>query len=179
MAIKGSIRVASLAAASLMSGVMLASAQTCPNSPSYSPDFTANQSCLTLNPPSSAYPLFTSPQTTQTNVANVLRLTPAQGGLAASAWSNSPQIVANGFSTTFAFQLGNTSAYDADGFAFVIQNSSAGALALGPGGCGIGFGGSSSGCAGSAGIANSVAIEFNESFQSSDSCQLSDPLVWL
>jgi hypothetical protein len=55
--------------------------------------------------------------------------------------------------------LGSTSTYNADGFAFVIQNSSL--SALGPGGCGIGFGASSSGCGSSSGISNSVAIEFN------------------
>ena len=89
----------------------------------------------------------------------VLRLTANQGGWATSAWYQTPQVVANGFTTTFSFQLGSTSTYNADGFAFVIQNSSL--SALGAGGCGIGFGGSSSGCASSSGIANSVAIEFN------------------
>ncbi len=158
MAIPGLIRLATLAAASLIGGITLASAQTCPTSPNYSPDFTANQTCLTLNPNGSAYPAF--PQG-QTSASTVLRLTPNQGGWAASAWYTTPQVVANGFTTTFAFQVGSTSAYDADGFAFVIQNSSAGVLALGPGGCGIGFGGSSSGCAAPAGIPNGVAIEFN------------------
>ncbi|HSU54732.1 MAG TPA: L-type lectin-domain containing protein, partial [Candidatus Dormibacteraeota bacterium] len=162
MATKGSIRFAALAALSLMSGLSLASAQ-CPTSPSYSPDFTANQNCLSLNGTNSTQtgsPSFTAPATPQASVSKVLRLTANQGGWATSAWYGNPQVVTNGFSTTFAFQLGSTSTFNADGFAFVIQNSAAGPLALGPPGCGIGFGGSTI-CPSGNGIPNSVAIEFN------------------
>ncbi len=161
-AIAWSSRVAILAVLSMIIGCSLASAQGCPASPGYSPDFTTNQSCLTLNGINSAYsgsPSFAPPATPQSSVSNVLRLTANQGGWATSAWYQAPQPVANGFTTTFAFQLGSTSTYNADGFAFVIQNSSL--SALGSGGCGIGFGGSTSGCASSSGIPNSVAIEFN------------------
>ena len=156
------IRFAALAALSLMSGLTLASAQ-CPTSPSYSPDFTANQNCLSLNGTNNSYtgsPSFTAPATPQPSISKVLRLTANQGGWATSAWYSSPQVVTNGFSTTFSFQIGHSSTFNADGFAFVIQNSAAGSLALGPPGCGIGFGGSTI-CPSGNGIPNSVAIEFN------------------
>jgi hypothetical protein len=173
MSITDSIRIATLAAASLIGGATIASSQACPPSPSYTPDFSANQSCLTLNPVAGTPPSFAGPQTSQTSVSTVLRLTPAVGGLATSAWYNTPLTVTSGFSTTFAFQLGNSSVVprsDGDGFAFVIQNTppstpaalNSGLNAVGPGGCGIGFGDTSSGCASSTGgIPNSVAIEFN------------------
>ncbi|MGA7515234.1 MAG: L-type lectin-domain containing protein, partial [Candidatus Sulfotelmatobacter sp.] len=95
-------------------------------------------------------------------VTTVLRLTPNATFTAGSAWYNTPQPVSGAFSTTFTFQLsgGNTGDSPADGFAFVIQNS--GTNALGPDGCGIGFGDSASGCTPSTGgIPNSLAIEFN------------------
>jgi len=54
----------------------------------------------------------------------------------------------------------NTPYGPADGIAFLIQNAST--SALGPDGCGIGFGDSNSGCAPpTGGITNSLAIEFN------------------
>jgi hypothetical protein len=158
-----SIRVTTLAVLGLIS-VMLASAQgsSCPVSPAYSPDFSANQGCLTLNGTNgsgfSGSPSFVSPVSPQPSVSNVLRLTANQTNWATSAWYQAPQIVSGGFTTTFSFQLGSTSTFNADGIAFVIQNSSL--AALGPNGCGIGFGGSS-GCTTGAGIPNSVAIEFN------------------
>src|SRR3954451_13900906 len=158
MAGKGSIRFAALAALSITSGLTLASAQ-CPTSPSFSPDFTANQTCLSLNGTTGS-PSFTAPATPQPSISKVLRLTANQGGWATSAWYSSPQVVTNGFSTTFSFQLGSTSTFDADGFAFVIQNSAAGPLALGPPGCGIEFGASPICLAGN-GIPNSVVLEFN------------------
>ena len=162
-AVTRSSRVATLAFLGIM-GVTLASAQgsSCPASPGYSPDFSMNQSCLTSNGTNSGYsgsPSFAPPATPESSVSTVLRLTANQGGWATSAWYQTPQAVSNGFSTTFAFQLGSTTSYDADGFAFVIQSS--GLSALAPGGCGIGFGGSCSGCATGTGIGNSIAIEFN------------------
>jgi hypothetical protein len=96
-------------------------------------------------------------------VATVLRLTPNQAYWAGSAWYKTQQPVAGAFSTTFTFELTETTpegAGNADGIAFVIQNSAL--TALGPNGCGIGFGDSSSGCTPSTGgIPNSLAIEFN------------------
>ncbi|MGO9601798.1 MAG: L-type lectin-domain containing protein [Candidatus Binataceae bacterium] len=94
-------------------------------------------------------------------MTTVLRLTPNQGYWAGSAWYNTPQPVAGAFSTTFTFELSNPSAGSlgpADGIAFVIQNSAAGTAALGPDGCGIGFG--SGVCTGGTGITNSLAVEF-------------------
>jgi Legume lectin domain len=89
---------------------------------------------------------------------SVLRLTQNQQGQMGSAFFTTQQTVLGTFSTTFTFQLGGTSTYNADGFAFVIQNSAANAL--GPAGCGIGFGGNPN-CTGSNGIPNSVAVEFD------------------
>ncbi len=159
MAITGS-RVAAVMGLILAGGLAHAYAQCPTTSPDFSPDFSglANQSCLSLNENGGTLPSFTAGQSSSSN-SIVLRLTPAQGGLATSAWYNTPQTVTNGFSTTFAFQVGSTTSYDADGFAFVIQSSSLSALA--PGGCGMGFGSSSSGCATGTGISNSIAIEFN------------------
>jgi hypothetical protein len=161
-AIARSGKIATLILLGMIVGVTLASAQGCPASPGYSPDFSVNQNCLTSNGINSGFsgsPSFAPPATPESSVSTVLRMTANQGGWATSAWYQTPQVVANGFTTTFSFQLGSTSTYNADGFAFVIQNSSL--SALGSGGCGIGFGGSSSGCASSNGIPNSVAIEFN------------------
>ena len=167
MAMRTAIQVAVVAGATVMSSAALASAQ-CPasaTSPNFSPDFSANQSCLSLNgsqngSTSTAFPTFGPPLTTQQSVSNVLRLTPAAGGWAASAWYSSSQNVTAAFSTTFAFQLGgSTSAIPADGIAFVIQNS--GTTALGSPGCGIGYGGSTSCTSSTSGIPSSVAIEFN------------------
>jgi uncharacterized repeat protein (TIGR01451 family) len=82
---------------------------------------------------------------------SVLRLNPSDQGQVGSAWYSVLQPVANGFSTTFKFQITNASNPSADGIAFVIQNSQAGLQALGDGGGGIGY----------QGIGNSLAIEFD------------------
>jgi Legume lectin domain len=104
------------------------------------------------------------------SAGSVLRLTPAQTGQAGSAWFNTLQPVTGTFSTSFTFQLsgantflcGGTTPCPADGFAFVIQNSVAGTGALGPDGCGMGFGINST-CSGGppGGITNSLAVEFD------------------
>ena len=143
----------------VVAGSSFAWAQACPTSPSYATDFSSNQNCLTLNGTTPGYPGF-YPAVTGTGV--VLRVTPNATSTAGSAWFNTQQPVSGAFSTTFTFQLSgsNTSLGPADGFAFVIQ--AAGSSALGPIGCGIGFGDSSSGCAPpTGGIPNSLAIEFN------------------
>lgn len=134
----------------------------CPSSPNFSPDFSTNQSCLTLNGNTTGYPGFYQAVNGNTTV---LRLTPNAGDVASSAWYTSQQPVSGAFSTTFTFQLSgyNTQYGPADGIAFLIQNSST--SALGPDGCGIGFGDDSSGCTSSTGgITNSLAIEFNTFF---------------
>jgi len=87
-----------------------------------------------------------------------LRIAPAASYTLGAAWFNEKQSVYGGFQTTFQFQLtdqgGDTDPDNgtpgADGFAFVIQNSSAGVAAIGvlpnPG---------------YDGIENSVAVEFD------------------
>jgi len=153
----------------------------CPTSPNYSPDFSSAlvpPTCLTLNgtPALSGYPGFFPPASTLTqpngtpnpaqpppaNVTTVLRLTPNATGTAGSAWYKTQQPVAGAFSTTFKFALSgsdpSTELGPADGIAFVIQNSAL--TALGPDGCGIGFGGSAY-CTPGSGIPNSLAVEFN------------------
>ena len=161
-----SIMVAAIAALVLVAGSTVAWAQ-CPTSPTYSPDFSnvPNQSCLTLNSNGSyaGYPgFYPAVPPPPPNVTTVLRLTPNAGGQASSVWYNTQQNVASAFSTTFTFQLSGTSTYNADGIAFVIQNSAL--TALGPAGCGVGFGGSSSGCTPAygtqVGIPNSLAVVF-------------------
>jgi Bacterial lectin len=166
----------------------------CTAPPNYSPDFSgpstafpnaSSQACLTLNginynSPSTAYPGFypvaPPPPTPPPNVSTVLRLTPNQQAWTGSAWYQTQQPVAGAFSTTFKFQLtGASGDGPGDGFAFVIQNSSpgvnSGVNAIGPEGCGIGFGTSLTGCVPpygpQTGIPNSLAIEFN-TFQNYD-----------
>ncbi|HUA16264.1 MAG TPA: hypothetical protein VMG31_13290 [Verrucomicrobiae bacterium] len=164
--------------------------QNCPTSPNYSPDFSSNQSCLTLNgtPVNSGYPGFFGPASTLTQpqgtpnpaqpapsgVNTVLRLTPNAAYYTGSAWFNTPLPVGSSFTTSFTFQLSGASDYPADGIAFVIQNSPAGTSAIEQGasgwdGCGLGFGDSPTGdCAStSGGISNSLAVEF-DSFQNAD-----------
>jgi Legume lectin domain len=155
--------VAAIAILVVAAGSTAAWAQNCPTSPNYNPDFSSNQTCLTLNGTTPGYPGF---YTTVSGSGTVLRLTPNSTDTAGSGWYNTQQPVSGAFSTTFTFQLsgGNTQDSPADGIAFVIQNSAAqGANALGDDGCGIGFGDDSAiGCTPSTGgIANSVAIEFN------------------
>jgi len=139
----------------------------CPTSPNYHPDFTLNQTCLTLNGELGNSPTITFPTFPVTS-GTVLRLTPNVSNTAASAWYTTQQPVSGAFTTTFSFQLSGTTSEiygPADGIAFVIQNSSAGVTALGPEGCGIGYGSSPNCTAGNpgpqVGITNSVAIEFN------------------
>ncbi len=81
---------------------------------------------------------------------NRLVLTPAQSGQAGAAWYASKAHLANGFDTTFSFEITGAG----DGFAFVIQDESD--LALGGGGSGLGYGDN-----GAPGITRSVAIEFD------------------
>jgi len=151
--------------------------------PNYTPDFTADQSCLALNGAqngvvNSSYPTFLS-----TDTATVLRLTPNDLFWSASAWFKTPQPVSARFSTTFQFQLSNPSAIPADGIAFVIQNSPSGTGALDIGGatdgCGLGFGqqdvnlGMGNCTPSTGGIPNSVAVEF-DTFKNTDIADVSN-----
>lgn len=182
------IAVVAVTVALGIAGSSPAFGQNCATSPNYSPDFSSNQSCLTLNginyaTQSSSYPSFQPPiAPAPPNVSSVLRLTPSALYWAGSAWYQTPQPVANPFTTTFTFQL--NPAGGADGVAFVIQNS--GLSALGPEGCGEGFAGdfppSSGGCTPvqgpQTGITNSVAIRFNSYSQGvGGGTQTNDPGV--
>jgi Chitobiase/beta-hexosaminidase C-terminal domain/Legume lectin domain len=66
------------------------------------------------------------------------------------------QVDVRGFVTDFTFQLSDASA---DGITFTLQNSAAGAKALGPWGGGLGYGPDTIG--GTGGITSSVAIKFD------------------
>ncbi len=179
--IKRFVIVAAIAAVLVITGGTTAWAQ-CPSSPSYTPDFSNpnTQTCLTLTgtPAMSGYPGFFAPASTliQPNgtpnpaqpapgVATVLRLTPNSTFTSGSAWYNTQQPVSGTFSTTFTFQLSGANGYVADGFAFVIQNSSVTALDPdnGADGCSLGFGDAPDGSCTSTtgGITNSLAVEFD------------------
>ena len=88
-------------------------------------------------------------------VSNQLQLTNGGQGEAGSVFFTTPVNI-NSFTTNFTFQLASA---QADGFTFTIQNSAAGATALGPFGGGLGYGPSAPG--GTPGISNSVAVKFD------------------
>src|SRR4051812_33778739 len=97
-AIACSIRVATIAVLVFTGGVTFASAQ-CITAPSYDPDFASNQGCLSLTPLNAGSPSFGPPPLAPPpSSSTVLRLTAPVGGLATSAWYQTPQPVANGFS---------------------------------------------------------------------------------
>ncbi len=160
-----SIMTTAIVALTVVAWSTVASAQSCPTSPNYTPDFSSNEGCLTLNNNGAApgypgfYPAVPPPPA---GVATVLRVTPTTAYAAASAWFNTPQPVSGAFSTTFTFQVsGGFTGSPGDGIAFVIQNSAL--SALGPDGCGIGYGVDTiaSCTATTGGITNSLAVEFN------------------
>jgi uncharacterized repeat protein (TIGR01451 family) len=185
---KGMLAAAAAILVFAIAGSSTALGQNCPTSPNYSPDFSSSQGCMTLNgaPANSGFPGFYGPASTliqptgtpnppqpaPNGVATVLRLTPDSGFTSGSSWFSTAQPVGAPFTTTFTFQLSGAvpvpqSSGPADGIAFLIQNS--GLNALGPNGCGIGFGDAPSGTCTPAtgGIANSLAIEF-DTFQNTD-----------
>ncbi len=87
-------------------------------------------------------------------LGDTLRLTPkvsisGAGGQAGAVWHATPRSVEDGFETTFQFQINDLGGSGGDGFAFVIQNSSADAI--GGGGGTLGY----------SGIYNSLALEFD------------------
>jgi hypothetical protein len=84
-----------------------------------------------------------------------LQLTNGGQTEAGSAFFTTPVNITN-FTTDFTFQLSDAMA---DGITFTIQNSSAGAKALGPTGGGLGYGPDSTG--GTPGISNSVAVKYD------------------
>ncbi len=95
---------------------------------------------------------------------SALRVASNLGSQTGTAFFNVQQPVQNGFTTTFVFQITNPSPAG-DGLAFVIQNASTGANAIGFSGNGgaLGYGdadGITTNNTGT-GIANSIAIEFD------------------
>jgi sugar lactone lactonase YvrE len=160
-----------LAALTLIAGSAVSRAQSCSGSPSYSPDFSSNQGCFSLlGNGYNSTPTIASFQP-GSGGSVLLQVTPNSQQQRGYAWYISPQAVGNSFSTTFTFQLSGTGGSPADGFAFVIQNSAAGASTVGPtgsDGCGLGFGDDPSGAGGvcvnaTGGITNSVAVGFKTS----------------
>ena len=102
---------------------------------------------------------------------NRLRVTSNVTNQIGAAWYATPQVIAQGFTTTFQFQITNPSGNapnGGDGFAFVIQNTSATAVGPNGSGCTLGYDG----------IPNSVAIEF-DTYQTGGACigagNVSDP----
>lgn len=79
----------------------------------------------------------------------VLRVTPEEGGRNGAAWYPAKTHLAEGFDLLFQFQLSPDTGSRGDGFAFVIQDD--GPFAIGSGGSGLGY----------AGIARSLAVEFD------------------
>jgi hypothetical protein len=156
---------AAIAVLVIVAGSPAALAQSCSSSPNYLPDFTSNQGCLSLNN-NGIVPGYPGFYPAVSGAGTVLRATPNQTWTAGSAWYNTQQSVLGSFSTTFAFQISGGTSSPADGIAFVIQNSPAGTSALGPNGCGIGFGDSESCTPPTGGIPNSLAVEFNTALNS-------------
>jgi hypothetical protein len=126
------------------------------DSPAVTATFTINPNATTIN-----FGLgFASPTGMQFNGSTDLddsRLQLTNGGQteAGSAFFTTPMNITN-FTTDFTFQLSDAMA---DGITFTIQNSSAGAKALGPTGGGLGYGPDSTG--GAPGISNSVAVKYD------------------
>jgi hypothetical protein len=184
--------IAAIAATLLIAGstAVWAQSPSCTaTAPNFSPDFSSSQNCLTENgtPTLSGYPGFYPPAATLTQPPGtpdpaqsapsgtniVLRLTSNATFTSGSAWFNAVQPVSGPFTTTFTFQVSGATNFQADGFAFLIQNSAAGTSALDPGnsydGCSLGFGDAPDGVCTSTtgGIPNSLAVEF-DTYQNTD-----------
>jgi hypothetical protein len=84
-----------------------------------------------------------------------LQLTNGGTNEAGSAFFTTPVNISN-FTTDFTFQLSDA---QGDGMTFTLQNSSAGATALGPNGGGLGYGPDAPG--GTPGISNSIALKYD------------------
>ncbi len=91
-------------------------------------------------------------------VGTVLRINPNLSNQTGSAFTTTPHVVLGGFDTTFQFRITPPlNGTKAEGMAFVIQNSPAGANALGGAVWGIGYGPGANGSP----LANSLAIEID------------------
>ena len=134
----------------------LASSPGLSDSPVITATYTINPDATTIN-----YGLgFSNPAGMQFNGSTDLddsRLQLTNGGTneAGSAFYTTP-IDIRDFTTDFTFQLSDAMA---DGITFTLQNSSAGATALGPDGGGLGYGPDTPG--GSGGIPNSIAVKYD------------------
>ncbi|HVI08004.1 MAG TPA: MBG domain-containing protein [Candidatus Binatia bacterium] len=131
-----------------------AAEQPCPASPNFTPNFNSNQYCLVLNGNAM---LVTSNGTT------TLQITNSSGNQAGTAWYLTPQLITNGFSTTFQFQFTNPTNPPADGIAFVVQNSSTAAIGATSDGGALAYGDADSNLNPSRGqgIPYSLAVEFD------------------
>jgi Bacterial lectin/Chitobiase/beta-hexosaminidase C-terminal domain/Fn3 associated len=126
------------------------------DSPAVTATFTINPNATTINFGMG----FATPTGMQFNGSTDLddsRLQLTNGGEteAGSAFFTTPMNIAS-FTTDFTFQLSDAMA---DGITFTIQNSPAGATALGPTGGGLGYGPDAPG--GTPGISNSVAVKYD------------------
>jgi Legume lectin domain/Chitobiase/beta-hexosaminidase C-terminal domain/Fn3 associated len=126
------------------------------DSPAVTATFTINPSAATINFGVG----FSTPTGIQFNGStdlddSRLQLTNGAANEAGSAFFTTPMNITS-FTTDFTFQLSDAMA---DGITFTIQNSSAGAKALGPTGGGLGYGPDSIG--GTGGISNSVAVKYD------------------
>ncbi len=134
----------------------LASSSGLSDSPVISATYTINPNATTIN-----YGLgFSNPAGMQFNGStdlddSRLQLTNGNTDEAGSAFYTTPIDIRN-FTTDFTFQLSDAMA---DGITFTLQNSAAGATALGPEGGGLGYGPDTPG--GSGGILNSVAVKYD------------------
>jgi Legume lectin domain len=95
--------------------------------------------------------------------ANVLRITPATGTAVGSAWTTNTVPLKAGFTTTFTFQFTQQGGLGgADGIAFVVQNSSAGAGYIDSSiGGSVGYGDDDVEANPGTGVTNSIAVEFD------------------
>jgi uncharacterized repeat protein (TIGR01451 family) len=131
-----------------------AQGQACPASPNFTPDFSANATCLALN----------GTALVGSNGNNVaLQITSSNINQTGSAWYVTPQAVQNGFTTNFQFQFTNATAPPADGIAFLIQTAGTSALGFQGNGGAMGYGDEDGNLDPSQGhgIPQSVAIEFD------------------
>jgi hypothetical protein len=126
------------------------------DSPLVTATFTINPNATTINFGMG----FSTPTGLQFNGSTDLddsRLQLTNGGAneAGSAFFSTPVNITN-FTTDFTFQQSDA---QGDGMTFTLQNSSAGATALGPNGGGLGYGPDAPG--GTPGISNSVAVKYD------------------
>ena len=145
--------MAAIAALAMGGGLTAWAADACPTSPNYAAGFSSRPDCVAVNQNAA--------------VGTVLQLTADSGSQYGSGWYTVPQVVQNGFSTTFQFKFTATST-PADGIAFVIQNAGTGTGAIGsaPNGGAIAYGDSDGNLdpSSGAGIPHSLAIEFDTYF---------------